>query len=127
MAFRSRMTSKGQVTVPIQIRRKLGLRYGDTVEFLELVGEAVIRSAAHHKSPFDKYIGILKGKHKVSANEWMAELRDDAEEAGALKTASDTNVLSAMLAGEPTAARCGAELEIGFATLTAENLRPSLR
>lgn len=80
MAFRSRITSKGQVTVPVQIRRKLGLRHGDTVEFCERAGEAVIRRAAHHKSPFDKYIGILKSKHKVSAKKWMAELRDDAEQ-----------------------------------------------
>ena len=79
MTFRRRMTSKGQVTVPVQIRRKLGLRRGDTVEFRERAGEAVIARAPHAESPFDKYIGIVKGKSKVSAKEWMAELRDDDE------------------------------------------------
>ena len=79
MAFRSRLTSKGQVTVPVQIRKKLGLRRGDSVEFRERGSEAVIRRAVRSKSPFDKYIGILKGKHDGSAKEWMAELRNDGE------------------------------------------------
>ena len=81
MAFRSRMTSKGQVTVPVEIRRKLRLRQGDKIEFREHGAEAVIRRAAEPKSPFDKYVGILRGKQKrqVTSKDWMAELRDESE------------------------------------------------
>lgn len=67
MPFQSRITSKGQVTVPIQIRRKLGLRRGDKVEFRERGAEPVIRRAPDPKNPFDKCIGILKGKLKMSS------------------------------------------------------------
>jgi len=77
MAFQSRITSKGQVTVPVQIRKKLGLKRGDKVEFRERGSEAVIRRAAESENPFDKYVGILKGKLKVSSKQWMAELRDE--------------------------------------------------
>ena len=81
MTFQSRITSKGQVTVPIEIRRKLGLRQGDKVEFREQGGEAVIARATQPKSPFDKYVGVLRGKqrHQKTSKEWMSELRDDSE------------------------------------------------
>lgn len=81
MAFQSRITSKGQVTVPVEIRRKLGLRRGDKVEFREHGAEAVITRAPEPKSPFDKYLGVLRGKqkHQTTSKEWMAELRDEPE------------------------------------------------
>jgi AbrB family looped-hinge helix DNA binding protein len=81
MAFQSRITSKGQVTVPVEIRRKLGLRRGDNVEFRDKGTEAVITRSTEAKSPFDKFVGILRGKQKrrVTSKEWMAELRDDNE------------------------------------------------
>jgi AbrB family looped-hinge helix DNA binding protein len=81
MAFQSRITSKGQVTVPVEIRRKLGLHRGDKVEFREFGEKAVIARATESASPFDKYIGVLKGKrkHQMNSKEWMAELRDGGE------------------------------------------------
>ena len=41
----STLTSKGQVTVPIDIRRKLGLRPGQKVEFVERDGQVQIAPA----------------------------------------------------------------------------------
>lgn len=40
MRYTTTMTSKGQVTVPVEIRRHLGLRPGKQVEF-EVVGNTV--------------------------------------------------------------------------------------
>ncbi len=40
MKYSSRMTSKGQVTVPVEIRRKLGLKPGQAVSF-EVSGDGV--------------------------------------------------------------------------------------
>lgn len=73
------MTSKGQVTVPLQIRRKLGLKRGDRVEFHERGAETLISRAAERENPFDKFIGILRGKRKrlPNAKQWMAKLRDE--------------------------------------------------
>jgi AbrB family looped-hinge helix DNA binding protein len=79
MTFQSRITSKGQVTVPAEIRRKLGLRQGDKVEFRENSGETVITRAPQTKSPFDKYAGILAKKlnHPFDSKKWLADLRDE--------------------------------------------------
>lgn len=79
MPFRSRITSKGQVTVPVAIRRKLGLKQGDKVEFREHAGETIITRAAHSENPFDKYSGILAGKVKrpFDSRKWLADLRKE--------------------------------------------------
>lgn len=43
--YRSRMTSKGQVTVPADLRRELGLEPGDQVEFIQENGSIQVRKA----------------------------------------------------------------------------------
>ncbi len=79
MGMRTRLTSKGQVTIPVRVRRKLGLRQGDEVEFSEKGDETVIRRAPDSENPFDKYIGVLKvkQKHPFNSKKWVAELRDE--------------------------------------------------
>jgi AbrB family looped-hinge helix DNA binding protein len=42
----SRVTSKGQVTIPIEMRRKLGIKDGDKVVFIEDGNKIVIANAA---------------------------------------------------------------------------------
>jgi AbrB family looped-hinge helix DNA binding protein len=42
----SRVTSKGQVTIPIEMRRKLGLKEGDKVVFMEEGNNIIIANAA---------------------------------------------------------------------------------
>jgi AbrB family looped-hinge helix DNA binding protein len=42
----SRVTSKGQVTIPIEMRRSLGIKEGDKVVFIEEAGKIVIANAA---------------------------------------------------------------------------------
>ncbi len=51
------------------------------MEFREHGTEAVITRAMEPNSPFDKYVGILRGKQKprMTSKEWMAKLRDDSE------------------------------------------------
>ena len=40
------LTSKGQITIPLDVRRKLGLDAGDRVEFVEFVpGEFALKAA----------------------------------------------------------------------------------
>lgn len=82
MSLQSRMTSKGQVTVPVEVRRKLGLRRGDRVEFRQEGDKTLIRRAADEENPFEKYKGALKGLGgEVRAiNRWIADLRDDEED-----------------------------------------------
>lgn len=57
MEKRARITSKGQITVPRDIRRALGLRPGDSLLFES--DEAGVRiRPMRHGSPFEKYRGI---------------------------------------------------------------------
>jgi AbrB family looped-hinge helix DNA binding protein len=39
----SRMTSRGQITIPREIRKKFGLRPGDVICFLEVDGSIVLK------------------------------------------------------------------------------------
>lgn len=42
------LRSRGRITIPAQVRTSLGLRSGDTVEFVEIeVGLFAIRAATH--------------------------------------------------------------------------------
>ena len=39
----SKMTSRGQITIPLEIRRKFGLKTGDIIYFLEVNGSVVLK------------------------------------------------------------------------------------
>jgi AbrB family looped-hinge helix DNA binding protein len=57
MQRRARITSKGQITIPRDIRRLLGVQAGDAVLFEEGKTGMQIRPA-RKASPFEKYRGI---------------------------------------------------------------------
>ena len=73
----ARITSKGQITVPQEIRRALGVGPGDKLLF-ERDGGSVRVRPVRTKSPFEKYRGIgspgiARGKKAVVR--WVRELR----------------------------------------------------
>jgi AbrB family looped-hinge helix DNA binding protein len=47
---RSRLTAQGQISVPAEIRRRLGLGPGSVLEWDENDGEVVVRRAGHYTS-----------------------------------------------------------------------------
>jgi antitoxin PrlF len=53
----STISSKGRITVPLEIRRRLGLKEGDRVEFVVEGERTVIRPARPAENPFEKYAG----------------------------------------------------------------------
>jgi AbrB family looped-hinge helix DNA binding protein len=71
---KSRVTSKGQVTIPRQVREKLGLRPGDEIEFVEEHGVFRIRRY-FVESPFDKWVGYLKDLEGQDVDELIEEMR----------------------------------------------------
>jgi antitoxin PrlF len=81
MSFLSTITSKGQLTVPQEIRKRLGLKSGDRVEFVVEEGRTVIRPARSEVNPFEKYIGILGpfpgGDEGIKA--WIDDMRSDKD------------------------------------------------
>jgi antitoxin PrlF len=74
------LSSKGQITLPQEVRQRLGLKQGDRVEFVLEEGVTVLRPARKVTNPFEAYAGALRSfKDKAEINSWVANLRDDAE------------------------------------------------
>lgn len=77
MKRQAKLTSKGQITVPRDIRRRLGVRAGDKLEF-EDKGEVVQVKAVRNKSVFAKYAGIGNpgmGSGRKAVQKWIKEIR----------------------------------------------------
>lgn len=73
----ARVTSKGQVTLPLALRRQLGIRTGDRVLF-EGGEEGVRLRVERDGSPFERYQGIgnpgiPSGRRQAIA--WVRRLR----------------------------------------------------
>jgi len=77
MQKQARITSKGQITVPREVRRILGVRAGDRLLF-ESDGKGVRVRPVRSKSAFSKYRGIgnpgiASGRKSISR--WLREMR----------------------------------------------------
>jgi AbrB family looped-hinge helix DNA binding protein len=73
-AARTRLTSKGQLTVPKSIRDRLGLEPGDEIEIAEDDGKFVLRKVVE-ESPFEKWIGYLTNLEGQDPDELVEEMR----------------------------------------------------
>lgn len=63
LAREAKLTSKGQITIPLEIRRALGLATGDRVEFsLDRDGLVTVR---RRDGSIDAIFGRLKGRQPV--------------------------------------------------------------
>ncbi len=78
-----RMTVKGQVTIPVEVRRKLGLRPGDDVAFVEEEGRVFVHKPAmdtpdHRAQRIRAWIERVKGTADggLSADELLDVTRD---------------------------------------------------
>ena len=79
MKKQAKVTSKGQVTIPREIRRRLGVRAGDKLEFEE-DAQGVRVKAVRDGNVFQKYAGIGNpgiGKGRKAILKWMRELRGE--------------------------------------------------
>lgn len=50
MGIESKITAQGQISIPAEIRRKLGLKPGSTIEWHEEDGVVTVRRAAKYSS-----------------------------------------------------------------------------
>jgi len=58
--MRSRVSSKGQITIPAELREDLGLRTGTLVVFERRPEGAMLRKGTTGEHPVDKIYGLLK-------------------------------------------------------------------
>jgi AbrB family looped-hinge helix DNA binding protein len=77
MEKQAKITSKGQITIPREVRRALGVRPGDRLLF-ESDEKGVRVRPAKRESPFAKYRGIGNpgiGHGRTGIARWVRELR----------------------------------------------------
>jgi antitoxin PrlF len=77
MEREAKITSKGQVTLPAEIRRLLRLKQGDRVVF-EARNDAVTLRRVQVRDAFEKYAGRYRegrGKSREEINTELRELR----------------------------------------------------
>jgi len=73
--YRAKVTSKGQITVPKEIRDKLGIRQGDELVFRETAAGYLIEKKVP-ESPFDKHIGSLSHLEGSDPDTLVKEMRE---------------------------------------------------
>ena len=69
------LTSKGQVTIPIRLRKTLGLRPGDRIDFEETNHAIILR---RHENNIQACFGLLKASKGVSLAEMDKAIADSA-------------------------------------------------
>jgi AbrB family looped-hinge helix DNA binding protein len=68
------LTSKGQITIPHEIRRLLGVKAGDKLVFESAGGRTQVRPL-RTRSPFSKYRGIGNGSAGGGKKKVVEEIR----------------------------------------------------
>lgn len=69
------MTSKNQVTIPREIRERLGLKQGHQLAFDVEDGKITLKNTGNDPNPIDAFIGILPPLPKDAKTFWR-EMRD---------------------------------------------------
>ena len=68
--------ARGQVTIPLEHRRRFGLKPTTEIEFVVSNGELVLKkTAGQKKKAWKKYFGVL-GLKNTRTDDLMRELRD---------------------------------------------------
>jgi len=74
----AKLSSKGQITIPLEVRRHLGLKQGDQVSFEFEDGRTIIKPYRSEENPFLQYQGALKSFKTVEEiNSWLSDIRDN--------------------------------------------------
>ena len=70
-----KISSKGQITIPLKIRQRLGVKPGDKVQLVIEEGKTVLKPATSEENPIDKWIGILRPPEGTTHDEWFRSIR----------------------------------------------------
>lgn len=73
------MTSKGQVTIPTEIRRRLGLKAGQVLEFNE-EAPYIVAVPVFDEEVMRAVVGCTRGRMKKTSDEWLDETRGPVAE-----------------------------------------------
>lgn len=70
----AKVTSKGQITIPMVVRDRMGLVAGDRIEFVEEAGEFRLKKHVDLER-FTKWLGYLKHLKGCDPDELVNEMR----------------------------------------------------
>lgn len=70
----AKVTTKGQITLPKEVRERMGVEAGDEIDFEEKRGLYVLKKRIK-ASPFDKWMGYLKQKKGEQPDKIVEALR----------------------------------------------------
>ncbi len=72
------LSSKGQITLPLEVRKRLGLKQGDKVEFVDEQGKTLVRPSRNEENPFERWAGALPAfETEQEVIDWVREMRDE--------------------------------------------------
>ena len=74
----AKITTKGQITIPLAIRQRMGVGPGDTPEFLDTDARVLV-TKRQIPSPFTKYRGYLKKKRGKNPDTVLDALRGEGD------------------------------------------------
>ena len=75
-----RVTQKGQVTIPRQIRSTLSIKTGDEVIFEMDRDNVVLRKKTSADRNFEKYVGFLSHLKGIKPEDIIEQLRGDSND-----------------------------------------------
>ncbi len=75
MSDQAKLTSKGQITVPLRVRNMLGVKTGDRISF-EQVGDDIVVRPVRDRNPFAKYRGIFATGQDQGMEEFLKEFSE---------------------------------------------------
>lgn len=76
--IRAKITSKGQITIPLEVRNRLGVAHGDSVEFVFDAGRVFVSPIHAQSNPFRQYAGHF-GEFSTleQIEDFISDLRDE--------------------------------------------------
>jgi AbrB family looped-hinge helix DNA binding protein len=77
--MKATLTSKGQITIPTAIRRRLGLKPGQVLEFDE-EAPYLLAVPAFDEQAMRALVGCARGRLEKTSEEWLDETRGPADE-----------------------------------------------
>ena len=77
--MKATLTSKGQITIPTVIRRRLGLHAGQVLEFDE-EAPYVLAVPVFDEEAMRAVIGCTRGRLRKTSDEWLDETRGRVDE-----------------------------------------------
>jgi AbrB family looped-hinge helix DNA binding protein len=78
----SKISSKGQITLPKEVRDSLGVGVGDRVQFLFDGQRTVVKPVRDEENPFLAFVGTAPSFSTVEESvAWVRDMRDDEYEA----------------------------------------------